>query len=202
MKKTITLCFILFAFLAKAQVTLHLTFFGQCYYIGSGQSFTSPDSTTVDLVDSANCNSVVATYKGLFFSDGTMICTYSSSIIGHHYYIRISHCPFIRTMCAQPYLFASVGNTYDFTTAATQAYCSNEVLVDVSPDVYAFYCGDLNQDGNVDLIDFPTLDTAINNGICTANCADINGDGNVDLLDYPTLCQGINSGSFGCLCQP
>ena len=62
--------------------------------------------------------------------------------------------------------------------------------------VWAFYSGDINQDGNIDLADFPFLDSGIVGGYFGYYAADLNGDGNVDLADFPLLDAGIIAGIF------
>jgi hypothetical protein len=54
--------------------------------------------------------------------------------------------------------------------------------------VYGFYSGDLNQDGYIDIFDFPGYDAANQSGGLydgTYVVTDINGDGYVDIFDFP-----------------
>jgi hypothetical protein len=66
----------------------------------------------------------------------------------------------------------------------------------IDPGIWAFFNGDMTQDENIDLLDFPKLDYGINNGLYGYFEADLNGDGNVDLLDFPTLDANINTGIY------
>ena len=75
---------------------------------------------------------------------------------------------------------------------ANNAFEDNMKVVDsvqVSPGVYqyvfAIYSGDINQDGNIDLSDFPIWDDDNTNFAFGYRDADLNGDGNVDLSDFP-----------------
>ena len=52
----------------------------------------------------------------------------------------------------------------------------------------------INQDQNIDLLDFTPLDHDIVYGLSGYYATDLNGDGNVDLLDLPLLDKGINAG--------
>ena len=60
-------------------------------------------------------------------------------------------------------------------------------MVQVESGVWALYSGDINQDGNIDTIDYPFLETDTNNFATGNYTTDLNGDGNVDTIDYPLL---------------
>src|SRR5207248_3019450 len=105
---------------------------------------------------------LVEAVKTLLMVDGTASLSFSAAIANHSYYIVITHRSTIQTWSSAPYAFAPTGNSYNFTTAASQAYGSNQKQVDSAPNYYALYSGDINQDQNVDLIDFPPLDFGIN----------------------------------------
>jgi hypothetical protein len=75
--------------------------------------------------------------------------------------------------------------SYDFSSAATQAYGSN--MVDLGSGVFGIYSGDINQDGSVDFLDYPDLDLGSINGDLGYLVTDLNGDGSVDFLEYPLI---------------
>jgi len=99
----------------------------------------------------------------------------------------------VQTWSASPVTFAST-TSYDFTTAATQAFFDNQV--EVEPGVWAFYTGDINQDENVDIFDAPELDSDIANFFFGYYRTDLNGDGNVDIFDSPILDANISNFIF------
>ena len=73
---------------------------------------------------------------------------------------------------------------YDFTTAANTAFGSNQIQVDASPSVrFAFWSGDVNQDGTVDLSDGSLIDNDAANFATGYLPTDVNGDGIVDVDD-------------------
>ena len=84
--------------------------------------------------------------------------------------------------------------SYNFSTAATQAYGDNQH--EVSTGVWAFYTGDIVIDENVDLLDLGFLETDISNFAYGYATTDLNGDGNVDLLDSPILEDNISNFVF------
>ena len=79
----------------------------------------------------------------------------------------------------------TVGTTplnYNFTSDSSKAFGDN--MVEVNPGVWAFFSGELNADGNVDLLDYSLWEADANNFAFGVYATDLNGDGNVDLLDY------------------
>jgi hypothetical protein len=82
--------------------------------------------------------------------------------------------------------------SYDFTTAATQAYGDN--MIEVATGVYAMYTGDINQDEYVDPYDYPVYGDDNNNFATGYYSTDLNGDGYVDPYDYTIY--GDNNNNF------
>ncbi|MBK7763356.1 MAG: hypothetical protein IPI46_08270 [Bacteroidetes bacterium] len=69
-------------------------------------------------------------------------------------------------------------------------------LLSTSPNVYGFFAGDVNQDENIDLLDYSIIDNAISGFFFGYEVTDINGDGNVDLLDIPVVETNANNFIF------
>ena len=100
------------------------------------------------------------------------------------YYIVVKHRNSLETWSSAPVYKGDCSMSYNFTTAATQAYGDNQV--EVEQGVFAIYTGDINQDGFIDSFDFPALDTDIFNGVSGVYVnTDLNGDGFVDSFDFP-----------------
>jgi len=187
--------------------SLNLKFFIQGYYINGGtlkkvlhnegvdtnSSSTNVDTVMVELHNATSPYAVAESYKGVLQTNGTLVCTYSCNVTGHSYYIAVRHRNTIQTWSAAPIAFTATTN-YDFTTAATKAYGNN--MIQMQAGKWAFYTGDINQDENVDLQDFPTLDYGIAHGFSGYYASDLNGDGNVDLVDFPTMDANIILGIF------
>jgi hypothetical protein len=207
--KTVLPLFLLSLSLALAAnaAILNLKFFTQGYYIGSGQMTplefncgicncpTQVDTFVVQLHDSINPATVVASSNGILMVDGTMTCGFANSVVGNRYYIAVKYRNTVETWSADP-VSMSASTSYDFSTSPTPAYGNNMILVDTTGgNKFAFYTGDITQDGNIDQIDYLTVDYGINHGLFGCSAADLNGDGNVDLLDFailaPNICAGI-----------
>ncbi len=112
-------------------------------------------------------------------TSGQASFTFPGSVIGENGYIAVFHRNAVQTW-SDLMTFSSVTN-YNFTTAATQAYGSNMILV--APGLYAFYSGDVNQDGTIDIFDQIELDNDIFNFNSGYLPTDITGDGGVDVFD-------------------
>jgi hypothetical protein len=74
-------------------------------------------------------------------------------------------------------------NTYDFTSASSQAFADN--MKEVEPGVWALFSGDMNQDEFVDVFDFPQYDLDNASFASGYFATDLNGDGFVDVFDFP-----------------
>jgi hypothetical protein len=84
----------------------------------------------------------------------------------------------------------AVGLLICISTDSSMAQTNNafgDNQAQVEPGVFAIYAGDLNQDGFVDVFDFPIFDAdnaAFASGYVVS---DMNGDGFVDVFDYPVF---------------
>lgn len=77
-------------------------------------------------------------------------------------------------------MFTANSLTYDFTTAASQAYENNQVLVSGE---YSVYTGDVDQDGTVDLSDIVQIANDGNAFVTGYVVTDLNCNNIVDLTD-------------------
>jgi PKD repeat protein len=105
--------------------------------------------------------------------------TYNSN-----YYIAIKHRNSIETWSSIPVSFNASSISFNFSTAASQAYGNN---LKSDNEKYIIYSGDINQDGLVDLSDMLVLDndaTAFSSGYISS---DLNGDGISDSGDMILL---------------
>jgi hypothetical protein len=183
-------------FTIGTSATLNLTAYMQGYYSGSG-TMTSVlsnqgvsldpnevDTITVQLRDSATGANVVASASGVIMTDGTISLSLPASVVGNSYYIVVNHRNTVQTWSAAAVTFGAT-TSYDFTTAASQAFGDN--MIEVETGVFAMYTGDINQDEFIDPFDYPSfeLDNVTFAGGYLAT--DLNGDGFVDPFDYPVF---------------
>jgi len=101
-----------------------------------------------------------------------------------NYMIQTKHRNSIETWSSSEVSFVP-GSTinYDFTSMETSAYGNNLLHINLSPDRYAVYSGDADQDGIVNLNDLILINNDASQFVTGYVSSDINGDGNSDLTD-------------------
>lgn len=150
---------------------------------GVGSSTTNVDLITVEL--RSTVGALVNTTTAMLHTDGTASAVFSVTPNGS-YYLVVKSRNAIETWSSVAQTLSGATLSYDFTTALSKAYGQNMKLLETG--VYGFYSGDLNQDGYIDIFDFPAYDTANQSGGIydgTYVVTDINGDGYVDIFDFP-----------------
>ena len=162
--------------------SLDLTMFIEGFY-DAGSNMQVSDSVSVELRNSISPYAIAGQTKGVVKSEG-MVRLYFGNIASGNYYITVSHRNSISTWSANSILIISGGlNSYDLSTANTQAYGNNLTRVDLSPVRFAIYSGDENQNGIVDLSDVVNVSNAAGSFTTGYVPTDMNGDGVVDLSD-------------------
>lgn len=98
------------------------------------------------------------------------------------YYIEVNQRNSINTWSKLPQSFTAglPYKNYNFTSAATQAYGNNLVLIDT---YYCFYSGDVNKDNNISLTDVLLVYNAANTFQTGYVVTDVTGNSIVDLTD-------------------
>jgi hypothetical protein len=174
--------------------TLNITMFIQGFYAGNntmttvlanqgqGTSTSIVDTVLVQLINPTSLL-VVASAQGVLQTNGTAACTFSTAQSGS-FYIAVKHRNALETWSADPVLIGA-SSSYNFTAFANKAYGNN--MIEVESGVWAFYSGDINQDGFIEGSDFPLLFNSNDNFEEGYLITDLNGDGFVEGSDYPIL---------------
>jgi len=157
---------------------------------GMGNDPNVTDSVEVTLYEANAPYSSVLNSKLPISING--VCELSTGSLTGLYYIGVKHRNTIHTWSSVPVLVGNGNISYDFSTAATQAFGDNQV--EVESGVFALYGGDINQDENTDLLDGSILELSVQNFDFGYIETDVNGDGNVDLLDGSLV--DSNAGNF------
>lgn len=140
------------------------------------------DSITVELHEnSSGLYNTVFSQVTTLSVNGIANLVVPSNFNSGSYYIVLKHRNSIETWSAFPVFMGST-TTYDFTTAASQAYGSN--LIENPQGQFMVYSGDINQDGFIDGNDFIDVDN--DNAIFASGYlyTDLNGDTFVDGNDF------------------
>ncbi|HOZ52944.1 MAG TPA: dockerin type I domain-containing protein [Chitinophagaceae bacterium] len=187
-------------------IPIHIKAFIQGYYNTSGMmqpvlsnqgqnnSISDVDTMFVDIHTTTWPYQTIHTTKGVLQVDGKLNVQIPYTFQGQSNYIALRHRNAIETWSSNPMTMNLYENAYDFTTAVNKAFGNN--LKEIDNGIWALYSGDINQDENIDLLDFSLLENDINSFQFGYFATDINGDGNVDLLDGPIVENNINGFIF------
>jgi hypothetical protein len=138
------------------------------------------DQITVELRDNGNFSNIVFTKDEVLLSTNGSITFAVPAAYSSSYYIAIRHRSGIITVSAAPVPFTTPQINYNFDLA-NKAYGNNMALM---PDgYYAFYGGDVNQDGVVDTGDMTPVDNGSAAYLSGYRNPDANGDGIIDTAD-------------------
>ncbi len=116
-----------------------------------------------------------------------------------NYYLHLNHRNSVETWSSAP-VNISTNSSYDFSSSSSQAYGSNQKLLDTSPVKYGIYSGDVNRDGCVDLSDITDVFTDAQNFATGYILTDLTGDDFTDLADL-AICFN-NAADFVCSITP
>ena len=144
-----------------------------------------PDTIKVYLRNSTSPFARVDSSKNVLLGPGTgQQFLFRNAQNGIPYYIEVTHRNALATWSANTVSFVNSDASIAFSVDDIYAYGNNEVQVDNSPyDVFAFYSGDVNQDGVIDLADVLAIYNAANNFLTGYVSTDLNGNNLVDLTD-------------------
>ncbi len=138
------------------------------------------DIVVVSLRNSTSPYELVESVSAVINSQCNGTASFTNTINGVPYYIQINHRNSIETWSNTPQIFNGDSLTYDFTSAASQAFGNNLTLVGSK---WCIYSGDVNQDGTIDAGDVSIVDNASAIGLSGNVPEDLNGDGFVDASD-------------------
>jgi hypothetical protein len=139
------------------------------------------DQVNVELHTDGNYSNIAYSSGPVNLSTGGIVTINDiPAVSSGPYYITIKHRNSIETTSGAAVSFAGSTISYDFTTAATQAYGDNMKLMGTD---YSIWSGDVNQDGIIDSGDMNPVENA-SIGITFGYVPeDVNGDGLVDSGD-------------------
>ena len=156
----------------------------QGFYNSAGYLNTS-DTIKVLLANASAPYTIVDSVSAILDSLSFTASAEMKNTSSGNYFVVVKHRNSIETWSASAIAFAQ-GETvsYDFTDAQSKAYGNNLVQVSSSPEVWAIYGGDVNQDGYIDPLDLSMVDQdSFNYASGRYMTTDVNGDGFVDPLD-------------------
>ena len=182
---------------ALSTKTLNLKFFLEGLYAGSSTMNKAQDENGIHFPGNIADEVTIELHKGTSYSE--IISSFSNvsvdinglaslnnlpNTLNSDYYITVKHRNSIETTSSGPVSFAGNSISCDFSTAASQAYGSNQMNIG---GVYVIYGGDVSYDGSVDIGDMTPVDNAASNFISGYLDSDVNGDGTIDIADMTII---------------
>ncbi|MEO8664043.1 MAG: FG-GAP-like repeat-containing protein [Ignavibacteria bacterium] len=117
------------------------------------------------------------------------------------YYVVVKHRNALETWSADPVTFTGDNASIAFSVNSIYAYGNNEIQVDNNPyNVFAFYSGDVNQDGFINLSDIILISNNASNFVNGYVNTDLTGDNVTNLSDI--LIAYTNSQGFVSIKRP
>jgi len=173
-----------FALAKAATKTLTLTAFLEGVTNGGGTAMRNdfwPITVTVELHD-ASTLALVEAKTGVLSTAGVGTFTFTTAADATPYYIVVKSDNTVETWSAAAQSFTSGALSYNFSTAAEQAYGSNMTQ---KGSTWCIYSGDVAKDATniIDLSDVIAVDNDNTYGVTTSAVTDITGDGIVDISD-------------------
>ena len=185
-------------FLQPSYYFINLKLFLEGYYIGGSKmqpviqnqtgipSIHSTDTICIEVHDEGNPSLIVESRKAILTTNGMTSLYFNRPFEGKAYWVSISHRNTIESWTSFPIqLNSTKAIAYDFTNSASSVYGSNSVDV-FNENIWSLHTGDLNQDGFIDIFDFPFFDydfQYFTSAFYTPS--DLNGNGLVDIFDFP-----------------
>jgi hypothetical protein len=144
------------------------------------------DQVTVELHEATSPFAAAYTFNNVDLStNGTLSIGTIPTAISGSYYVVIKHRNSIETWSSAPVSFDGAGPfNYDFTTAASQAFGDNLLLMGTA---WVIYGGDVSQDGGIDTSDMTEVDNDAADYAAGYINSDVNGDGGVDTSDMTII---------------
>ncbi|HEY5535163.1 MAG TPA: hypothetical protein VIL99_09555, partial [Ignavibacteria bacterium] len=158
-------------------LNLNLKVYLEGFWDGAAQV---SDTVKIYLAAATSPYTLIDSQKVVLGTAGTTSPTFTGVLSGN-YYIVVKHRNHLETWSRLPQTFiAGIPLSYDFTTAANQAYGNNMKQVG---SVWVLYGGDANQDGQIGATDVPIF--IFQFGTQGYLSCDFNGDGDVNGIDVP-----------------
>jgi len=140
---------------------------------------TDVDDITVNLHNSGFPYSIIATTTARLKTNGTAICTFPP--LSGSYYISIVSRNALKTWSANLVTVGNSPSNYAFHQNSSDAFGSNQVFIG---SVWAFYSGDIDQDGSLSNADFSIWETDANDFASGYLITDIDGDAAATNADF------------------
>ncbi|MBK9225807.1 MAG: hypothetical protein IPL67_01750 [Ignavibacteria bacterium] len=187
---------------AAAAVPATITFVQEGFYNSSTNRLNAKDTVRVYLRSITSPYAVIDSAKGILDSVSLSVSALFSTAPTGTYYLQLKHRNCLETWSKSGGVSYTKGLTmsYDFTTAANQAFGSNMKQVDAAPVRFAIYSGEINGDGTIDGSDLISIDNDAGNFVVGYVKTDLDGNNFVDATD--ALIADNNAANFVSVIRP
>jgi hypothetical protein len=160
------------------------------------------DTVTVYLRNAVSPFAKIDSSKKKLYGPATgQYFSFNNAQNGTPYYVEVKHRNALETWSAEPVSFVSDATSLAFSVDDFYAYGNNQIQVDNTPyNVFAFYSGDVNQDGAIDLTDVLLIYNSANSFVTGYVATDLTGENIVDLTDL--LMAYNNAAAFVSVLKP
>ena len=162
-----------------ANKSLDLTYLIEGLYNGVSNLMIA-DTVTVNVRTGTSPFALIESKKIKLNTSGAATLIYNSVSNSVPYYIQVLHRNGLETWSASTVQFVSNALSYEFVSAASQAFGNNTTLVGAR---YCAYSGDVNQDGTIDGTDLSSIDNDASNFLSGYVVTDLDGNDFVDGSD-------------------
>lgn len=172
-----------FKFNGEGLKQLNVYVIPQGYYLNSS-NLKYDDSISVFIRNKVSPYSIIDTVYSKLLKSGFISSYKFNSLPDNEYYIEVRHRNCIRVWSSSPVNMESAENVYyDFTQVQSSAFGNNQKKLQSSPDRFALYSGDVNQDDVIDGTDGLMIDNDASNFSQGRMATDLNGDEIIDGSD-------------------
>ncbi|MBK7446083.1 MAG: hypothetical protein IPJ45_08680 [Ignavibacteria bacterium] len=142
--------------------------------------YMKKDTAKVYLRNSSSPYAIIDSAVSVLDTNGSGIFNYANASNGVNYFIVVKHRNSINVWSNTGYSFSGNSLSFDFTTAAGQAYGGNLIQ---KGSRYTIYSGDINQDDVIDASDGSDVDNDASLSVSGYVKTDVTGDDFVDAED-------------------
>ncbi|MBK8381247.1 MAG: hypothetical protein IPL16_05020 [Ignavibacteria bacterium] len=157
----------------------------------SFEAINEQDTIIVELRNASAPYNIVETKRSIGGQGINNQILFSNGVNGTPYYIVAKHRNSIETWSGISSSFTSGILSYNFTTAAAQAFGNNMKLVG---SLWSFYSGDVNQDQIIDAADISAIDNDATYSVSGYVNTDLTGDNFVDAGDMSIADNNVTFG--------
>jgi hypothetical protein len=158
------------------------------YDLGASTNDDEVDSLTIILANNANAQTQYFEYQTILKNDGTLNLILPDSFVNKSFFIGVRSRNHLETWSSNAVVI-SYQTHYDFTSSETKALSDgvNPSMKQMADGTYAFYVGDINSDGTIDLFDLQQTENDAAQFLYGYQYSDANGDTVTDLFDLQMI---------------